>query len=322
MKRALIAAAAILVLAGCTSEVPTVSAPAEPEFAAALVEDQVERILPETFEELAVADEAADAKLLTDRVGGHARSVRSAQYKQASAKGGPTPPELPANSQAVYVSAENVWPRMLVSVSEQPSDELTPVVMLWIQEDVDSGYQLRSWAHMVPGATLPAMAGPATGAAQLPMTSTATDPTPQKAIEDYVTLLQEGATSELNDDFAPDSYRERLFTARTVLTKAAKKAKGTYKDVIKADIEGSYVLQSADGGALVFTPFTVDSTFTVKGAKVSVPATDKPLVSGKLTTKVTHHYLDFIVMYIPGPATDSNPGVVAADHQLIKVAAK
>lgn len=322
MKRAMIAALAVLSLAACTSEVPTVSPPAEPEYAAALVPDQVERILPETFTELAAADEAKDAALLTNRVGGDAKTVRAAQYKQASVKDGPQPQELPEEPQAVYVSAEETWPRMLVSVSEQPDDELTPVVMLWIQDSVDADYQLRSWAHMIPGATLPAMAGPTTGAAQLPMASTAVDPSPAKAVEDYVTLLQEGPKSELNDQFAPDSYRERLFTARDVLTKAAKKADGTYKDVIEADVEGSYVLQSADGGALIFTPLTVESTFTVKGAKVSVPAADAPLVSGKLTTKVSHHYLDFIVIYVPGPAAESHPGVVAADHQLIKVASK
>lgn len=322
MKRALIAAVAVLALAACTSEVPTVSAPAEPEYAAALVPEQVERILPETFAELAAADEAKDAELLTNRVGGDAKKVRAAQYKQASVKDGPAPQELPEEPQAVYVSAEDSWPRMLVSVSEQPGDELTPVVMLWIQDSVDTDYQLRSWAHMIPGATLPAMAGHTTGAAQLPMSSTAVNPSPVKVVQDYVKLLQDGPKSELNDQFAPDSYRERLFTAREVLAEAAKKANGTYKDEIEADVEGSYVLQSADGGALVFTPLTLKSTFTVKGAKVSVPAADAPLVSGKLTTKVTHHYLDSLVFYIPGPAADSKPGVVAADHQLIKVASK
>lgn len=316
------AAAAVIGLAGCTSEVPTVSAAPSPEYGAAVVESQAERILPETFAELAAADEALDAALLTARVTGDAKTVRAAQYKQAKAKDGPAPQQIPATAQAVYVSGEEDWPRMLVAVTEQPTDELTPMVMLWIQQDVDSDYKLQAWSHMIPGATLPAMAGPATGAAQLTLASTDVEPTAGKALEDYVTLLREGPSSELNDDFAPDTYRERLFTAREVLTKAAKKAKGTYADTIEPDLEGAYVLQTADGGALVFAPLAVTSTFKVKGAKVSVPSSDQPLVNGKLTTQVAHHYLDFLVLHIPGPAADSNPGVVAADHQLIKVASK
>jgi hypothetical protein len=181
---------------------------------------------------------------------------------------------------------------------------------------------MRSWAHMIPGATLPAMAGPTTGAAQLAATDTSVTPTAAAAVKDYVALLTEGEGSELNDQFAPDSYRDQLFEARKVLTAAAKKAKGTYKDEITYDEDAIYAMQTADGGALVFTPLSVKSTFTVKGAKVSVPASDKALQVGKLNTRVVHRYVDPIVIYIPGPAVDSNPGVVAADHNLVKVAAK
>ena len=82
-------------------------------------------------------------------------------------------------------------------------------------------------------------------------------------------------------------------------------------------------IQTADGGALVFSPLTIQSTFKVKGAKVSVPAADKALLTGgKLTTQVVHTYRDFIVLYLPGPAVGSNPGVVAADHNLVKVSPK
>ena len=167
------------------------------------------------------------------------------------------------------------------------------------------------------------MAGPATGAAQLALDDPQLSPTAGVVLDNYLKLLQDGPKSSLNDDFAPDTYREQLFTARTVLTKAAKKAKGTYKDTITHTDDGTYVLQTADGGALVFAPLGVTSTFTVKNAKVSIPAADKALLTGgKLTTKVVHTYNDFIVLYIPGPSLDSKPGVVAADHNLVKVSPK
>lgn len=326
MKRVILAAAAaaaLVTLTGCTPPVPQVSAAPSPSEAAAVVDSQAQRILPETFSQIAAADAAKDASLLTNRVGGDAKIVRAAEYKQQAADAKLVPDVIPSDTQAVYVSAADTWPRVLVAVTEQPAENVTPVVMLWVQDGVDDDYQLRGWAHMIPGATLPAMAGPATGAAQLALDDPDMNPTPGAVFDDYVTLLQTGASSPLNDDFAPDTYREQLFTARTVLTKAAKKAKGTYTDVITSDKEGTYVLQTADGGALIFSPVGVQSTFTVKGAKVSIPPADKALLTGgKLTTKVVHTYRDMIVLYIPGPALGSNPGVVAADHNLVKVSPK
>ena len=195
--------------------------------------------------------------------------------------------------------------------------------MLWIQDSVDADYQLRGWAHMIPGATLPAMAGPATGANQLALDDPSLDPTAATVVDNYLTLLKEGPKSEFEDDFAEDTYRAQLFTARDVLTKAAKKAKGTYKDAITTTEDGTYVLQTADGGGLVFAPVQIVSTFTVKNAKVSVPASDKALLSGgALKAKVVHSYRDLLVFYIPGPAVESLPAVVAADHNLVKVSPK
>lgn len=326
MKRALIASAAglaLLALTACTPEVPTVSAAPEPSEAAAVVESQADRILPETFAELAAADEAADAKLLANRIGGDAKIVRAAQYKQAKADKKITPDVLPEESQAVYVSSADTWPRVLVSVTAQPTEDVTPVVMLWVQDSFDVDYQLRGWAHMIPGATLPAMAGFATGANQLTLDDPMVDPTAKTVVENYLKLLNEGSKSELQDDFLEDTYRKQLFTARDVLTKATKKAKGKYKDEVTTREEDTYVLQTADGGALVFAPVQITSTFTVKNAKVSVPAGDKALLSGgKLKAKVVHHYRDLLVFYIPGPAIESLPGVVAADHNLVKVTPK
>lgn len=323
MRRApLIATGAVVIsfaLAACTPPVPVVNTTPAPDLRAAVVDAQVQRIVPETFAELAAADAAKDAALLTDRVGADAKRVRAAEYKQASAKGGPAPTELPSTMQAVYVSAQDTWPRMLVGVTAQPTDQLTPVVMLWVQDDVLSDYQLRGWAHMIPGATLPAMPGPKSGATQLPLDTTAVTPSPGRALADYLDLLRQGADGDLNAQFAPDSYRDRLFTARTVLTKAAKAAGGAYVDTIQPDEERTYTFQTADGGALVFAPVSVASSFSVKNATVSVPAADQPLVEGKLTSKVTHRYLDLIVIYIPGPATGAKPVVVAADHDLVKV---
>ena len=325
MKRALkaitVCAVAVVVATGCTPELPAVPPAPEAQERAALVDDQARAIIEDTFAELAAADEALDPEVLDWRVGSYAKTVRAAEYKVAEAVEESAPGELPSSMQAIYVSGTETWPRVLVAVSAQPQDDLTPVVLLWVQDDVDSPYQLRNWAHMVPGATMPAMPGPTNGATQLSIGDGTIEPSPRQVLEDYLELLRQGADSPLAANFAPDTYRERLFTARGVLTDAAKDADGAYVDAIQPKIADTYVLTTADGGALIFAPVSIASTFSVKNAKVSVPAGDKALLEGTLNAKVTHHYADMVVIYVPGPGVDARPTVVAAEHNVVRVTA-
>jgi len=312
------AAGSAALLAGCTPAVPVSGAASPLEVTAAVTEGQQARVLDETFAELAAADKAKSTDEFDVRIGGDAKVVRAAEYKQQSADDGPTPAVLPEDMQAVYVSSTEVWPRVMVGVSEQPSEDLTPVVSVWVQENVDTPYQMRSWAHMIPGATLPKMPGPSVGADQLETTDEVGGTTAQAVMDDYVKLLKDGKDSDLNDTFTEDTYREQLFTARTALTKTAKTADGKYADTISLTEDDTYVLETAEGGALVFAPVRISSSLSVKDAKVSVSAADEPLVDGKLVDEVTHEYRDLVVMYIPAEDSEELPTVVAADHHLIR----
>lgn len=318
---AAVTGAATLVLAGCVAEVPAPVTSAPPlEASGSLLDEQTARIIDQTMTELAAADAAEDTEGLVNRVGGDVVTLRGVEYTLAQEEDGPAPTVLPEEMQAVYVSAADDWPRTMATVSEQPSEDETPVVMLWVQDDIDSDYQLRHWAHMIPGATLPAMPGPTTGAAQLALDADGVSPTPQEAIEAYVELLRAGPDSDLEETFAADSYRERLFAARDTLTEAASEADGEYVETVQPDLESSYAMATADGGALVFAPLTISSTFTVEDATVSIDEADEPLLDGELDDTVKHEYLDYVVIYVPGSGeTDALPGVVAAEHTLIKV---
>lgn len=309
-----------LALSGCVAPPPSPGPAPQMARDAALLNAQAEAVTADTFAQLALADDALDASKLGNRIAGDALLVRTAQYKVASSVPESRPDVLPTEMQAVYVSGENSWPRMLASVSAQPGDNLTPVVSLWLQDDIASPYSLRAWAHMIPGASMPSMPSDVTGAAQLELSDATVTPTAQEAIEQYVEFLRAGKGSELAASFTEDTYAERIFAAREVLSAAAAGAGGAYSDTIEADLENTYVFSTADGGALVFAPLTITSAFSVTNAKVSVPAADQALVEGTLNDKVTHHYRDLIVMYIPGPgAGGSLPGLVAADHHLVKV---
>ena len=309
-----------VVLSGCIADVPApvTSAPPMAE-AAALLEAQSTAVIDETMEEIAAADAAADAELLTTRVGGDFATLRDIEYLLAEEDDGPDLTPWPTELQAVYVPGATSWPRTLVAVTEQASEDATPVVLLWVQESIADDYELRNWAHMIPGATMPAMPGTVTGAEQFHITTNVFSPTPEQALTDYATLLEEGPDSDLNDAFGEESYRDRLFTARETLTEAAEDADGEYTVTAEVDFDAAYAMGSATGGVLVFAPLTVSSTFTVEGATVSVPDGDEQLLDGELDDTVAHTYLDFVVMYIPGPEDEGLPTVVAAEHTLINV---
>lgn len=315
----LAASAAAFVLTACTPDVPPVPEAPSPEYNAALLEEQYERVFADTFEELAAADAARDPELFSARIGADAVDVRTAEYLTAAVDDGPSPTVIPDEIQAAFVSSAEEWPRILVGVTENPGESLTPVVMLWIQDDIRTPYQLRAWAPMIPGATLPQIAGAPHGTSQVSLGDESVQPSPRAALEGYLELLREGASSELEEQYAPDTYRQRLFAARATLSEAADDAGGDYIDTFQPQMARTYALKTADGGTLVFAPIEMASSFSVEDATVSVSEFDEPLLDAELDDKVTHSYKDMVVMYVPGPGVDAKPAVVAAAHQLVRV---
>jgi len=323
MRRFTLASAAVIAVAvslsACAAAPPNVGATPSPAAKAALIDTQAQAILDDTFRLLAAADRSQDSALLEARFEGDAVAVRASQYAVAKAVADAPASDLPSGIQGVYVSNAETWPRVLAAVSDPPSDDLTPVVYLWLQDSIRDPYTLRAWAHMIPGATLPAMAGTVDGATQLPLGEQGVDPSPRAALENYVELLRQGPESELAVRFAPDSYSQQLFTARTALSQAAAAAGGGYVDTIQPDLKNTFVLSTSDGGALVFAPLQVTSSFSVSGATLKVSDRDAPLVQGSVVDKATYLYRDLVVLSVPAPGQNQIPAVVAAEHHLVSI---
>ncbi len=309
------ASLALVALAGCEIPLPDPSVTPSPVEPGALLGDQSSAIISDTLAEIAAADAASKTEPATLRLGGDAAAVRTAQYV-VHAAGGAAPDVLPAATLAVYGSEAADWPRVMIAVTEPPDETLTPLVLQWVQDDARSAYQLREWAHMLPGAIIPAMPNQAVGFTQIPLDAEGFSQTPQEAIDAYVSVLTEGEPTEAT--FAPDAYRERMFAARAALKAAAAARAGTYEDKIAARPEEAFALLTAEGSVLVLIPLTVTSVFTVPGAQLSLPAFDKALLEGTLADRVVHHYRDFIVLSVPKDAS-LLPSVVAADHHLVDV---
>jgi len=316
-RAALITVTLALFLGGCAAAPPS-SVPVSPVAHAALDQTMAEAIIADTFTVLATADAGSDSEALAPRIGGDAALVRSAQYAVAAAVSDDPPTELPAEIQRIYVSNATTWPRVLVAVSEAP-EGLTPVVYVWVQDGVDTPYQLRGWAHMIPGATIPAMPGDSDGATQLPLGESGVDPSPRAALEGYLEYLRQGPTSDSAALYGADSYAPELFAARDTLTAAAAQANGAYVDTVQPDLSNTFVLATGDGGALVIAPIQIASSISVSGATLSLSAHDAPLLSGTITTQATYTYRDLVVMSVPAPGLGLLPTVVAAEHHLVSV---
>jgi len=308
-------AIALASLAACDIPLPVPSTTPDVVPPGAVLADQSGAILADTFASLAAADAAKQADLDALRVGGDAAAVRSAEYLVAAA-GGAAPDVLPSDILAVYASNANDWPRAMVVITAAPDATLTPLVLMWVQDDARSDYQLREWAHMLPAAIVPAMANQSVGFAQIPLDSPGFSLTPKAAIDAYVDVLTKGEPNP--STFAPDTYRDRMFSARAALTAAAAARSGSYVDKVVARPDEAFALVTAEGSALVLVPITVKSVFTVPGAQLALPASDKALLDGTLADRVVHYYRDFVVLSIPKDAS-LLPSVVAADHHLVDV---
>jgi len=321
LKAGLALAVASFALAGCTPEVPALPTVTPPVESAALIPGQAEPIMAETFLQILAADQARDASLLSNRVAPDIGTLRAAQYTVADATDDYQLPALPGDIQVYYTSATAEWPRLLVGVSKQPAESVTPVVYVWVQDSVGADYELRHFAHMIPGAVLPAMPGASVGADRADLDDAeGLATTPRAAMSDYVNLLRAGTTEEPGDAFESDSYREQLFATRQTLTTAAEDVKGTYLDTVSWDTESTFVLRTADGGVLVFARITMDSTFAVPNSTLSVPAGDAALLGdAKLGDTVTHEYWDYIVLHVPASGGTAKPSVVAGEHGLVAV---
>lgn len=312
---------AVWLLSSCAIPVPQPSENIPLERNGALTPQQSDLILDDTHDLLAAADSAKNSALLTARVSGDAAAIRQAEYRVDKAGAGALS-VIPRETLAVYGTAGESWPRTMVVVTEEVDAQSTPLVMMWVQDNVEDNYELRNWASMLPGGVMPAMPSLSVGASQMSLDASGLVMTPGDALDLYVKILNEGSSSESADAFAPDGYRDRMFSARAALVGTAKARGGTYTDVVKARPEETFVFLTDEGDALLLAPITITSTFSVPGAQLTLPKRDSALFSGTLRDRAVYTYRDFIVFRVPVEGSEVLPEIIAADHFLTAVKTK
>ena len=323
-----LAASATIALSACGPEeppVPEINTDISVVFkdTGALLQPQVDEVSNDTF---AALEKASDDLKIGDniRVGGDwAMKVLTAEYAQSEAKVENAIFTIPSELQVAYVTSDDTFPRIMIGVST-PEEGKTPWMGLWVQDDINTPYQLRNWADMIPGAELPEMSALAVGAPQVDNDDTVTGAySPSVAVEKYVELLNGSSDKEVQALFEDDTYRDQLKDSAAALTKAVKEADGTYKETFTADTEHIYALQSHNGGYLVTVPISMTSTMTVKDATLKASGKNATsLLDGKLDDTVKYTYEDLLIFYVPDLESEDLISLVAVSHNLVSVAKK
>jgi hypothetical protein len=220
--------------------------------------------------DLAVASgtQKRTAAAFGDRGIGPYRNFALAKGKvEAARKVKPVVPEF--ERLRLLVPQATAWPRFFVAVGNVKGQP-TPVLRVLVSPTARVQYGLWSELAMLPGATVPQVAGATVGAPALTQDDTTLVLPPRDVVAKFAAYLnsqgkQEGGTFQRNE-FA-DQVISRFVNDRTKLKSAA-----TVTSTHSPDLRAVFSLRTTDGGAIVVGALTQKYTVTVKrgqpGAKV------------------------------------------------------
>lgn len=318
---AALAVAAVL-LAGCSTELPE---PVElPELAAppvALSEDRAAEILALIGQDIAVADAARDASLLTNRVGGPALVLRTAEYELAKKSESLEFSELSATAQQITVPQANTWPRQQLVITQSAGEDVPPLMYLLRQNSVDEPYQLWNWVRLFPGARIPELPTDAIGNTDVFTDDPVLGETLQNLPAQYADFLVKGADSEFAAMFATEDPFQRYLQSRSdayanVVSDPSVNGSATFS-VEPGQFAAEGVATAEGGGAIVFFTLIAKQNLTFEKATVTLP-TDAAAIVGaeRVREGVTLEWNTSVALYIPGPDSTETINPLGAWHVL------
>ncbi len=306
-------------LAGCAQEIPQPSpdgVASEPQ--PVLAVEQGEAVLQAIGEVLAAADSSRDAGSLAARLADPALKLRAAQYTLAERSDGarePTP--LTTEDQVLILGATDGWPRTVMAVTQPPSGETAPLLIVVRQDDARSPYKLQDWVRLFPGVETPAMGSSDVGSLPLEPSAEGLRATPADTLSWYGDLLVNGTESEHADAFEPDPYVEAL---QAEIANGRTSLEGIADITLNAlaERDGVIALETADGGALVVGQITTSTGYkkTLSGSTLvlSGEAGDW-LGDGKVPALASVRHDSMVAFYVP-PSEDGKITVLGADRVL------
>jgi hypothetical protein len=212
------------------------------------------------------------------------------------AGGALTPVSQPSR---VVVTAGRSFPRTVLAVW-QAQGSSTREAVLMTSADVRTPFRVATRVDLLPGQVLPPTAANTRGASVLADDVEGLVSTPRQAVRDLASLLQTGKAS--------GTPFEDSAVVRQVRSKAAAQARdvakvATFTQRHTPRDDGTTVIRTADGGAVVIAAINRTDLFTVrKGAGViTPPPAYRALASGlkKITKSATVTTVETVVLVLP-----------------------
>lgn len=292
---------AVALLAGCGGGDPAITATAPPDTGphpvvagkqATVILDRIDRAVTT----------GADA----DRLAGPYLQLRTALVRQAKLLKTAAPVPAVPDRTRVLVPSGTGWPRFFLAVGTAPKAP-TPTLRLLVSPDPRKPYALFSETLMLPGVTLPEIAGDGAAEALDPTSASGLKRSPDDAVFQYADLLVRGAASPQAKEYGKDVFSAQVSGQvtkdRTALAKVA-----TVTARQKVEPGTTYAVRTADGGALVFSQLTETVVFAVKKdagtIKVSDPRTAALAGKSVFAKQVVRTSTELVTLYVP-PASGS-----------------
>ena len=283
---------------------------------------QAAGILDAVDDAVAAGTRQRSAKAFGDRVIGPYRNFALAKGKVDNArKVKPVVPEFERLRLLVPQATE--WPRFFVVVGNS-STASTPVLRVLLSPTARAQYGLWSELTMLPGATVPQVAAPDTGAPALAQGDSSLALSPKEVLTKFAAHLSSGGKADAA------TFKRNEFASQVVSRFNADKkrlaAAATVSSTHTPDLRTVFSLRTADGGAIVIGALTQKYTVAVKagqpGAKVD-PAL-AALAGGKVQfgKSFTRTAVEVVAFSVPKNGGEKAATVVAAQKGDIAAAAK
>lgn len=312
---------ALVLVAGCGSDPLPEPAPKASDVPVPVVTDaQLDTSLEAIGAALAAGDAATDPKLIASALTGPALAQRTGAYgvKQRDADLDFAVPLGTERLQDV-VPADQAWPRTVVTVTRQSTQDKAPDLLVLSQAGPRDPYQLVAYTEMAGGATLPLTGGTDQGVQTLGPDAEGLLTPPETALAAYADLLTKGTASPSASLFAQSSFTD------DVLAVQASTAKALAVDCDRCFRFGAthtpqagqlWSYQTEDGGALVVGAMDALMSITAnKGYKMNLQAEFKA-VSGKsqITKTGVFTHIEVVALYIPPEGGGDTVQVLAVDR--------
>lgn len=316
-RRAPLALAAVLVLAGCATPLPVPSpdpVPAVPP--PTLTAEQVRAVLEEVGSVLEEADGELDEKILARRVAGPALTIRTAEYTVNRAlEDDAELVTVPTTDSTIVVPTTETWPRSVLVVTEQPEDLQSPRLLVLTQQTPREDYLLTSWSRLLPDRQVPPTFVPEVGSVPLPLDAEGLVATPAEVGEMYADVIKDGDDSPHAVLFGEDVFRERLALVREQYEKIAEQAGGRFTERYTPEVEQTVAVSTADGGAIVVVPFTSRTRITTDERELSLGRAERALLGKRTVGKRATFTWTGVVTFVVPPEGSTDPiTVLAAEH--------